>query len=136
MSRTALDTNVLIYLHDAGEESPKRKKANQLVALNPIISSQVISEYLNVCHKRLKMTKGDSLDALMTWLSYCELGVFESAIYSDASRLVKKYQFQMFDAIIVSSSLISDCSILYSEDMQRNLTIDERLKIVNPFIDL
>jgi len=134
MTKIALDTNILIYLHDENEESYKRKKANELIASGPIISPQVISEYLNVCNKRLKMTKQDCLDSLMAWLPYCELTSLEPAVYNNAIDLIKKYQFQMFDAIIVASSLLSDCTILYSEDMQHDLIIDKQLKIVNPFI--
>ncbi len=52
MSKIALDTNILIYLHDAEPKSGKREKANELIAISPIISPQVISEYLNVCNKR------------------------------------------------------------------------------------
>lgn len=134
MSRIALDTNILIYLHDVNEESDKRKRANELIATTPVISPQVISEYLNVCNKRLKMAKQDSLDSLMAWLPYCELSLIEQDTYTNAIRLIQKYQFQMFDAIIVASALVSDCTILYSEDMQHNLVVDGQLKIVNPFV--
>ena len=30
--------------------------------------------------------------------------------------------------------LENDCDILYSEDMQHNQVIDEKLKIINPFL--
>jgi len=70
----------------------------------------------------------------MAWLPYCELSVFGSVIYTKSMGLIQKYQFQMFDAIIVSSALLSDCEILYSEDMQHNLIVEKQLKIVNPFI--
>jgi predicted nucleic acid-binding protein len=133
MNRIALDTNILIYLHDAEEKSSKREKANELVAGSPSISAQVISEYLNVCHRQLKMTKQDALTTLTKWLPYCELCSFELSIYTYALNLIQKYQFQMFDAIIVASAIKSSCSILYSEDMQHNLMVDGKLKIVNPF---
>ena len=47
----ALDTNILIFLYDA-ENSYKKEIANKLIAAKPIISTQVISEFLNVS-KRL-----------------------------------------------------------------------------------
>ncbi len=79
------------------------------------------------------MSKQDCMDSLMGWLPYCFLISFELAIFRNAIRLVEKYQLQMFDAIIVSSALEADCSILYSEDMQHNLLVENNLKIVNPF---
>ena len=134
MNKIALDTNVLIYLLDDDEASFKRKKANQLIAASPFISPQVISEYLNVCHRKLKMTKDDLLFSLLAWLLHCQLCLIESEVYVDLLRLVKKYKFQMFDAIIISSALRSDCSVLYSEDMQHNLIVDKKLKIINLFV--
>ncbi len=136
MTKIALDTNVLIYLHEIDPGSEKRRIVNELIAGSPLISSQVVSEYLNVCNKRLKMTKQDSLDSLMGWLPFCNLAVFEIAIFNAAIRLIEKYQFQMFDGIVVASALGSGCSILYSEDMQHGLSVEKKLKIINPFINI
>lgn len=38
-----------------------------------------------------------------------------------------------YDSLIVASALESECTILYSEDMQPGLVIENQLKIVNPF---
>ena len=51
-----------------------------------------------------------------------------------AHTLIKKYQFQYFDALIVASALDADCNVLYSEDMQHGLFINNSLRIVNPFL--
>jgi len=48
--------------------------------------------------------------------------------------LVKKYDFQIFDAFIVTLALEADCDILYSEDMQHKLVVEQKLTIINPFI--
>lgn len=134
MSKIAIDTNILIYLHEINPVSDKRLIASELVSDGPLISSQVVSEYLNVCHRRLKMTKQECLDSLMGWLPFCDLAVFKLSVFNTAIHLVEKYQFQMFDGVIVASALISDCSILYSEDMQHDLLIENKLRIINPFL--
>ncbi|MBC8526547.1 MAG: hypothetical protein H8D22_06750 [Candidatus Cloacimonetes bacterium] len=36
--------------------------------------------------------------------------------------------------LIIASALENDCNILYSEDMQHGLNIDNQLKIQNPLI--
>jgi len=82
----------------------------------------------------MKISKHDCLDSLMGWLPFCDLAVFEMTTFITATQLVKKYQFQMFDGIIVAAALNSGCSILYSEDMQHNLLVDNKLKIINPFL--
>jgi predicted nucleic acid-binding protein len=134
MSKFAIDTNVLIYLHEIDPGSHKRGIANELIAEEPLISAQVVSEYLNVCNRRLKMTKHDSLNALMGWLPFCNFAPFELIIFSTAVHLLQKYQFQMFDGIVVASALESGCSILYTEDMQHDLLIEKQLRVINPFL--
>jgi predicted nucleic acid-binding protein len=47
MSEVAVDTNILIYLHEE-ITTFETDKANKIVRDLPVISAQVISEYLNV----------------------------------------------------------------------------------------
>jgi len=51
-----------------------------------------------------------------------------------AKKLIKKYNFQLFDSVVVASSLEANCSILYSEDMHNGLIVEKKLTIINPFI--
>jgi len=44
-----------------------------------------------------------------------------------AANLAKKYNFQLFDAVIVAASIEGRSSILYSEDMQHGLVVDKTL---------
>jgi len=53
-------------------------------------------------------------------------------IYNDY--LIQRYDFSLFDSIIVASALEAECDILYSEDMQHGLRVEDRLTILNPFI--
>jgi len=50
-----------------------------------------------------------------------------------ALEIMNKYDFQLFDSIIVATALESGCSILYSEDMNDGQIIDSQLEIINPF---
>ena len=54
-------------------------------------------------------------------------------ILMNASDLRTRYGFSFWDGLIVKSALSANTDILYSEDMQDNLVIDQRLTIVNPF---
>jgi len=54
MSRIALDSNILIYNHSMDYES-KRIIARDFFKENPVVSSQVISEYLNVMKRSFKI---------------------------------------------------------------------------------
>ncbi len=129
----ALDTNVLIYLHDNSNQT-KREIAKNLLAEDSRISSQVISEYLNVTRRLLNFSKEQLLEQTSALFSGCTiLHVTPGTLYN-ASALVKKYGFQLFDGVIVASAIEGNCSVLYSEDMQHGLVVEKTLTIINPFV--
>ncbi len=51
-----------------------------------------------------------------------------------ACRIASQYGFSFYDSLIISAALESDCTVLYSGDMQHNQIIDNRLTIINPFV--
>jgi predicted nucleic acid-binding protein len=53
-----------------------------------------------------------------------------------AHSILAKYNLQYFDSLIVASALEANCEILYSEDMQHELVIENQLKIINPFREM
>ena len=38
------------------------------------------------------------------------------------------------DSLMISSALLNNCNILYSEDLQHNQLIENQLQIINPFL--
>ncbi|MGN6530429.1 MAG: PIN domain-containing protein [Ginsengibacter sp.] len=129
----AVDTNVLIYLHDKSDER-KRRIAKEILAENPKISTQVISEYLNTTRRILDLLKAELLIQGAELLKDCEIIYVTTPTLLSAARLIKKYNFQLFDSIIVAASLEGNCSVLFSEDMQHGLVVEKKLTIVNPFV--
>jgi predicted nucleic acid-binding protein len=133
MSRIALDSNILIYNHSLDHEN-KRLIARDFFKENPVVSSQVISEYLNVMKRSFKMQKQELMQLCSLWLEKCSVQPVILSTIKLAQDLVGKYDFQVFDGIIIAAALEADCDILYSEDMQDGQIIENTLKIVNPFV--
>jgi predicted nucleic acid-binding protein len=48
--------------------------------------------------------------------------------------LSKKYNFSFWDAMMIAAALENHCSIIYTEDLTHNQLIENRLRIINPFI--
>ena len=132
MSRIALDSNILIYSHGLDCED-KKVIARGFFRETPIISSQVISEYLNVMKKKLKMEKNELMQLCTLWLEKCTIQPVILSTVKLAQNLISKYDFQLFDGIVVAAALEANCDILYSEDMHNGLIIENTLKILNPF---
>ena len=133
MSRIALDSNILIYNHSLDYEN-KRLIARNFFKEKPVVSSQVISEYLNVMRRNFKMQKLELMQLCSLWLEKCSVQPIMLSTIKLTQDLVVKYDFQVFDGIVIAAALEADCDILYSEDMQDGQIIENRLKILNPFV--
>lgn len=129
----AVDTNVLIYLHDKSNKG-KRVAAENILAANPKVPAQVVSEYLNTTRRLLNLSKTELILQCAELFKDCEILPVTVDTLLSAARLIKKYDFQLFDSIIVATALDNGCPILYSEDMQHELLVEKRLTILNPFI--
>jgi len=128
-----IDTNVALYLIDLND-THKKQTAISIVREVPFISPQVVFECLNVCMRKHKMDR-ESASLFVKWLSSVSLIQPENTSVVNTSLFVmNRYQLQPFDAKIVASALEAGCNILYSEDMQNGLVIENRLRIINPFI--
>lgn len=136
--RFFLDTNVLIYSFDERSKS-KQKRAADLIetALTThlgVISYQVVQEFLNAASR--KFADALSRDELRVYLErvlmpLCE--VFpDSRLYSQALSISTDMRVSFYDALIVSSALVADCRILWTEDLQDGRKIGD-LQIRDPF---
>ena len=133
MNNFALDTNILIYSHDE-TAFDKQNIARDLIVSSPVICSQTLAEYISVLRRVVKIPKEFIFKACMPNLKYCQIKLVDIETLQTAERLILRYDFQLFDAIIVASALETECNILYSEDMQHNMKIDRKLSIINPFL--
>jgi predicted nucleic acid-binding protein len=132
--KTFLDSNILIYL--LGTDESKKEKATILLDPRFNISTQVIAENVNVCLKKFKLTKEKAFDHGNFLLSKFNVITIEKSFFPIAFQLSTKYQFSLWDSLIVACALQSDCRLLYSEDMHNGFIVEGKLKIVNPFTNL
>ncbi len=130
-----LDSNIWIYALSSNFDEKKCVAANKLIERSDIrISTQIIGE---VCNASLR--KARALEAKIKELIDFFFDEFDPIEIRDreqmlrASALRERYNFSYWDSFIVLAALESNCSILYSEDMQDGLVVDGTLTIRNPF---
>jgi predicted nucleic acid-binding protein len=134
-ARIFADTNIFIYAHLHKENDPRCTKAAELVRLLPLtISNQVIHEYYSV------MLRNKASDILIqanikTMLWHCDVFCLNLETLVSAFDLRERYRFSWWDSLIVASALETECEQLYTEDMQHWQVIENRLRIINPFLD-
>ncbi|MBT4638753.1 MAG: PIN domain-containing protein [Deltaproteobacteria bacterium] len=134
-----LDTNIFVYSFDPNEKI-KNSIARDLIqnALKEqvgCISSQVIQEFLNVSTKKFNppLAIEDSLKYLNTVLApLCE--IYTSVdLYRKTIETSERWKYSFYDSMVITAAIQTNCSILYSEDMQHDQNI-QSLTIVNPFL--
>lgn len=128
--RTAIDSNVLLYLLDDGR---KAATAREVLAQGGIISVQVLNEMTTVCRRKVGMTWDEIRDFLGLVREQLAVVDLTEAVHDVGRAVAERYQLSVYDALIVASALANGCERLLSEDMQHGLVVEGRLRIENPF---
>ncbi len=130
-----LDTNVLIYV-DSGDEPVKREAAAQLIRAlverdQPVISTQVLQEFVNVAWRKLKLPAPLIRERLATFSKF-QVVALSPELIASAFDLHVLRSLSFYDALIVQAAVSAGCSQLYSEDLQSGATIGG-VRIRSPF---
>lgn len=131
MAVSFFDTNVLVYLA-SGDLSPA-ERAEATIAGGGSISVQVLNELANVARRKMQMSWDDThalLDMLRGLLTV-HANTIET--HETGLRIAERYGLSLYDAMIAASALDAGCDTLWSDDMQHGMTLDEGLRIANPF---
>lgn len=129
-----IDTNLWIYLYSNEEKGNKIKQLVDDNFINITVSTQVLGE---IFHTITRKGFKDKEDAKQIVLSLSKsFNIFE-ILYPCIVRAIDicvNYGYSYWDSLIVAASLESNCSILYTEDMHHGQAIEDRLRIINPFV--
>ncbi len=130
-----IDTNIFLYAAiQAPDTAEKRETAITLLRSNEkfVISTQVLNEFSAVL---LKKQYADDVvwQKLESIVAECTVTLVTLETLRTSHDLRKRFRFSYWDSLIVASALQSRCTILYSEDMQHSLLVNDTLRISNPF---
>ena len=133
-----VDTNILLYAYDCGEQAKQpmalsvldRLVAYDLGALTP----QVLAEFFVNVTKKLRppLTIEEAQSRIQNYLLSWEILEITGAIVLEAIRGVHSYQMTYWDAQIWSSARLNQIPIVLSEDFGDGVII-EGVRFVNPF---
>ena len=125
------DTNVLLY--SLSRDVSKADCAEALVAAGGVISVQVLNEFASVASRKFGMLWPELREVLETIRAVCRVEPLGMETHELGLALAERYGFSVYDAMILASAQLADCRVVFSEDLQNDQVIDERLKIINPF---
>ncbi|NOS73753.1 MAG: PIN domain-containing protein [Methyloglobulus sp.] len=126
------DTNILLYLLSG--DSGQAACVEAIVSKGGIISVQVLNEFASVASRKLGMTYAEIRDYLVTIRAVCDVRPLTVETHLMGLDIAERYGFSFYDSLVVSAALLSDCTTLYSEDMQHGQKIENRMVVANPFL--
>lgn len=133
-----IDTNVLVYAHDASEaerHGVARAVLEQLWETDSgVLSTQVLQEFYSVVTRKLvpPMSPAEARE-VVTLYSVWPVVRIEPAMILNASYLQERHGLSFWDALVVEAARVAGADRILTEDMQSGRTIDGVL-IENPFV--
>jgi predicted nucleic acid-binding protein len=132
-----IDSNIWLYAFLEQNDTNKTALANKLLwnnELNKFVSTQVINEVCFNLRKKAKFSEAELKITIDSFYQSCAVMRLDYTTLSLALELRQQYSLSFWDSLMVSSGLQANVDILYSEDMQHNLIVNNTLKIINPFL--
>lgn len=130
-----IDTNIWLYAFIETDDTTKSATARTLIQESePIVSIQVINEVCVNLLRRANFTEEQVSRLVESFYEKYRVIELTKSVLLMASQLRQRYSLSFWDSTIVATALSAGVSVLYSEDMQPGLTIEEQLQVHNPFI--
>jgi predicted nucleic acid-binding protein len=133
-----VDTNIWLYAFVEGDDLRKSARAKSLLEASRavVVSPQVINEVCVNLIKKAQFSEQQVQQLIESFYAKYIVVEVSKALLLKASILREQYAFSFWDSTIVSSALQAGTSVLYSEDMQAGLVVENRVLIINPFDNL
>ena len=136
--RQFVDTNILVYAHDAsaGEKHIKAKKliTDLWNSREGCLSIQVLQElYVTLTKKVAYPLKPEIAADIINHLGQWVIHTPDVDNILKAIDIQQQFNLSFWDAMIVCSAKSTNCDILWSEDLNTG-QIYEGVKVINPFV--
>lgn len=136
--RIFVDTNILVYAHDA-DAGEKHAAAAQAVAdlwesRNGILSTQVLQElYITLTRKVTSPVTGTVARRLIRNYLTWDLVLNDGVIVLYAGEIADNYQLSFWVGLIVAAAYSKNAAMILTEDMNHGQVV-EGIRIENPFL--
>ncbi len=132
--RCFIDTNIWLYAFLETQSREKSARARSIIREKEItISTQVINEVCVNLIKKAQFSEDNIQKLILSFYEKYAVIEITKGILLKASELRGQNRLSFWDSVIVASALYFNIDILFSEDMQDGLAVENKLRIVNPF---
>lgn len=124
-----IDTNIILYLLD---DSTKADKAEHILSQGGVISVQVLNECLATLRKKTHLNFDQRARFLRGVRDLVTVVPITEHTHEVGHAIAERYQFSVYDSLIVASALLAGCTTLLTEDLTSGQVINGTLIIENP----
>jgi predicted nucleic acid-binding protein len=130
-----IDTNIWLYAFIVGDNPEKTARAKTLIETQSavFVSTQVINETCVNLLRKAHFSEQQVQQLIESFYAKYAVVALSKPLLVKASAVREQHALSFWDSIIIASALATNATVLYSEDMQDGLVIENRLHIVNPF---
>lgn len=126
------DTDVILYLFSS--DAGKADTAEALLATGGVVSVQILNELTSVARRKLNMSWQEVGEILAQIRALCRVEPLTIAMHTRGIEIAERYEFSIYDAMILAAALEAGCPTVYTEDLQNGQVIAGGLTIRNPFV--
>jgi len=133
-----VDTNIWLYAF-MEQDSQKSSISKEIIDKNierTYLSTQILNEICINLLKKANYSEKEIKYLIKNLNDVYEIFPIRVEDCIKASEIRGKFYISYWDSLVIASALNNKCSVLYSEDMQHNQTIEGKLKIINPFLKI
>lgn len=136
-ARVFVDTNVLLYAHDASE-TVKQPIARAMLdglwsARTGTLSTQILQEFYNAATRKLTPPIGRvEAREIIGLYSAWPVIVLDPSVIVAATRVEEEHQLSFWDALVVEAARVAGAERVLTEDLQHGRVI-AGVRIENPF---
>ena len=131
-----IDTNLWVYLYSKNP-TDKYLKIRQIVAENIstiVISTQILGELYHVLTRKNLVPVSEAREIILEMITNFPILEIDTMKVIQALEINTRYRYSYWDSLIIATALLSNCGLLYSEDMHHEQLIDGKTTIINPFV--
>jgi predicted nucleic acid-binding protein len=132
MTAVFADTNIVVYAY--AKDPQKSPIAEAILMAAPVISTQVVSEFLNIARTKMGLDLATRHKVARDLLYSCAIVPLDAQTVAQAMTIEAKYQVSYWDALVVAAALAAGCETLYTEDLQNRQVFESLLVVKNPFV--
>ena len=134
-----VDTNILVYAYDPGDERKTRRAIEVLTQLElskrGVLSTQILNEFFNTVTRNIPnpIELSSARVTVQRFIEHWEIVPVTTDVVQEGMRGAVEHQLAFWDSLIWAAAKLNGVDTILTEDFSHGQVV-EGVRIVNPFL--